>query len=1127
MISEMARDEVQMLLGVSTEIEKMDTKLKDLKNFLADAERRNITDQSVQAWVGELRDAMYEATNILDICQLKAMERGKIHGAGCQNPLLFCMRNPLHAHKIGSRMKRLNQRLEEIKKRSFDFGFINLNSYEDRTRRLTSSRRASRETSGELDKSSLVGEKIEEDTRNLVGRLTAQDRLTKTENNKITVFSIVGVGGIGKTTLAQNIYNHDIIQQEFQKRIWLSVNKNFTETELLRRVVIEAGGDHQSAGNVRTALEKALKNALNGKKTLLVMDDVWGHRAWEGMMATKPYHHVDELEPQDAWLLLKKQVCGIENDEAHVELLKDIGMKIVEKCDCLPLAVKVMGGLLRQKNTSRRDWENVLNDSMWSASQMPEELNNAVHLSYQDLHACLKPCFLHYSLLPKRTRFYVDDIVGMWISEGFVHGTSRDLEEIGKGYYEELIQRNLIEPDLTYTDQILCNMHDVVRSFAQYVARNEALVAQSSETDISEKFNSQKFIRLSILLVTEGSESHDLDWCSLQAQPSLRTLISVGRIEIKPGDSLLTFSNLRTLHVANSNFDALVGSLNQLKHLRYLCIDSTDTSRLPENISRMKFLQHISLNSCKSLSMLPASISKLQQLRYLDLSGTSIKYLHRGFDGLTCLRKLYGFPAYVDDGWCSLEELGPLSHLMELGISGLENVYSSTFATKVRLGEKVRLTFLKLECTGRLGDDGQLVKEEEEEGTSEKVQRQIEEVFDELCPPSSLEHLVINGYFGQRLPRWMMSTTDGPLQNLRILMMVNLACCTELPNRLCQLPCLEHLQITNAPTIKRVGSEFLQPNDHSHNNSHVGALFPRLSEMYFTELVEWEEWEWEEQVKAMPILEKLRLEKCMLRHVPAGLSFHAMALKILVVYDVQHLSSLENFTSLVHLEVFSNNDLERIINLPRLQKLVIVKCPKLKLLEDVPALQRLNLEDYNMETVPRYLQDVNPRHLLLDCSLSLLTCIAAGKSGPEWDKFSHVQQVKVYADDEGISRKRYVLYTTDPFRFETNISRSEIDRARMKRTWFPYSKTCPVEDECPVGRHASVADKHLPLCLRFRCNAYRHLVNWLCQTCLHCSEARDIASLSDQWTEASGYQAAWTYQTTYGRLQEQKGISSV
>jgi len=95
---------------------------------------------------------------------------------------------------------------------------------------------------------------------------------------------------------------------------------------------------------------------------------------------------------------------------------------------------------------------------------MPEELNYAIYLSYEDLSPSLKPCFLHYSLLPKSRVFFTDEIIGMWISEGFVHGTSCDLEEIGKEYYDELIQRNLIEPNLDYVGQVVCNMHDVVRA---------------------------------------------------------------------------------------------------------------------------------------------------------------------------------------------------------------------------------------------------------------------------------------------------------------------------------------------------------------------------------------------------------------------------------------------------------------------------------------------------------------------------------------------------------------------------------------------------------------------------------------------------------------------------------------
>ncbi|XP_066339342.1 disease resistance protein RGA2-like [Miscanthus floridulus] len=976
MLLEMAKEEVHLLLGVPDEIKKMGMKLGDLKRFLADADKRDISDQSVKSWVRELRNAMYDATNILDLCQLKAMEQGRSCDMGCFNPLLFCMRNPLHAHDIGNCIKSLNERLDDIEKRSKTFNFINLASYEDNTKKVESSLRARRETTGG-DELGVVGEKIEEDTRNLVDLLTKKDKNVH-EHKNVMVYAIVGVGGIGKTTLAKKIFNHDSIKQEFQKRIWLSVNQEFSDVDLLERAITGAEGNHQAPRNTKDTLEQSLKEAVEGCKTLLVMDDVWDHHAWEmvlepplinslargsrvlvttrhdtvarGMIAEVPYHHVDKLEEEDAWSLLKKQVVGNENnDEPKVDALKDIGTSIIAKCDGLPLAVKVIGGLLRQKNIRRSDWKNVLNDSTWSVSQMPEELNYAVYLSYQDLHPKLQSCFLHYALLPKSVLFGYDRIVAMWIGEGFVHGNSRDIEVLGKEYYDQLIARNLLEPDPRYVDNAVCNMHDVVRSFAQYLTRDEALIAHKTETGHTNNINPQNVIRLS--LKSKESESNELEWSSLQAHISLRTLILVGETKINPGDSLSSFPCLRTLHIEDGNFDALSESLVQLKHLRYLCLVGTDTSRLPEKIAKMKFLQCIDLSRCKSLMKLPVGIGKLQQLTYLSLGASGIKNIPRGFGGLTNLRKLWGFPAHVEGDWCSLEELGPLNQLMRLRIHGLENVSSSSFAIKARLGEKVHLSHLCLQCTsGR----NRWVKQEEHRLVKQEEQQQIEKVFDELCPPPCLENLEINGYFGQRLPKWMTSTPIVPLGCLRILFMEDLPYCTELPDSLCQLPSLEFLQIISAPAIKHVGPEFLLP----HHHEHPGALV--------------------------------------------------------------------NFGSDLKIQVDGCPSLERISNLPNLQNLVIIECPELQVLEGLPALHRLTLEDYDMKTLPGYLKDVNPRDLLLDCDVSLLASIAKGKSRPEWDKCSHIKQVRAYAndDDNNIRRKWYVKYTRDSFSLKTNISLS-------------------------------------------------------------------------------------------------------
>ena len=170
---------------------------------------------------------------------------------------------------------------------------------------------------------------------------------------------------------------------------------------------------------------------------------------------------------------------------------------------------------------------------------------------------------------------------------------------------------------------------------------------------------------------------------------------------------------------------------------------------------------------------LPGGIGKLRQLRYLSLLNSGINNIPRGFSGLTNLRVLKGFPAHVEGDWCSLEELGPLKQLMRLQIHGLENVSSSSFAIKARLGEKVCLSYLYLQCTSSSGGAHRLVKQEE--------QQHIEKVFDELCPPPCLENLEINGYFSQRLPKWMMSTAIVSLGNLWILVIEDLPYCTEIP----------------------------------------------------------------------------------------------------------------------------------------------------------------------------------------------------------------------------------------------------------------------------------------------------------------------------------------------------------
>uniref|UniRef100_A0A8R7PYM5 Disease resistance protein RGA3 n=1 Tax=Triticum urartu TaxID=4572 RepID=A0A8R7PYM5_TRIUA len=826
MLTEMAKEEVAMLIGVSDGIRDLSIKLGDLKNFLADADRRNITDDSVQGWVGELKRAMYLATDIVDLCQLKAMEQRPSKNMGCLNPLLFCMRNPLHSHDIGTRIKALNKELDSICERGNKFKFAKLEVYQDMkmTRSLAEVL---------LERSGIVGEKIEEDTRALVEVLTSEEGSDKTGRHMVV--AIIGVGGIGKTTLGKKVFNDEAIKGKFTKKIWLSITQDFTDVELLSTTITAAGGDQPGGGGTRdrALLVDALKNAIEDKKFFLVLDDMWGADAWNKLLMT-PFgyggpgsrvlittrseivarnmkaahcHHVDKLGREDAWSLLKNQVLTTEENGHEVDVLKEIGLQIVEKCDGLPLAIKVMGGLLCSKEKSRFAWEDVLNDDIWSVSPMSDELNYAIYLSYKDLPSCLKQCFLHFSLKPKKFVLSVREIVSMWICEGLLQGGSTSLEEEGKRNYKELILRNIIEIDPSFPSQLICNMHDVIRSFAQFMARDETLVAHNGVT-ARENLKSSNFLRLSI--ETKGVGTDEFEWIYLREQKLLRSLILNGNLKSQPGDSLTMFPSLRLLHIDSANIAALVESMYQLKHLRYLALKRTDISRLPENIYEMKFLQHISLEGCESFLKLPDSIIKLQGLRYLDMDDTRVSSIPRGFRALTNLSALCGFPAYTDGDWCSLEELGSLSHLNELSLESLENVSSALLAAKARVNAKKQLIYLGLRCGGRVGDG--LVQGE----VSDSEKKIIEAVFDVLCPQPCIEHIKIKGYFGRRLPGLMACTAMVPLEGLKILALEHLPCCTQLPDGLCRLPYLEWIKVEGAPVIKSVGLEFVQHHNQLH-----------------------------------------------------------------------------------------------------------------------------------------------------------------------------------------------------------------------------------------------------------------------------------------------------------------------
>ncbi|KAJ4806693.1 Disease resistance protein (CC-NBS-LRR) [Rhynchospora pubera] len=369
LVTKMMSDEVGMLLGIPGEIEKLGETVRDIQCVLSDAERKRNKNSAVERWLMQLKDVMYDADDLMDLCQIKAEDRRARYNHpscskfGCGINLLSCFHNPVFAHEVGKKIKELNSRLDKIAKKKSDLGLIELQHVVGQGQSNVNWRRSdiSLKTDSSVILADIVGDKIEEDTELLVKWLTTEE-MSVEENVK--VFAVIGMAGIGKTTLAKMVFNETRIQEEFHLKIWACVSKDLKGVDLLKCIIREAGGRHDVAEE-RSELVPMLERLVRDKKFLLVLDDVWpesqnvwgellrcamigGARGSRLLITTRDgnvarfmnattTHYVEKLSDEDAWSLIIKQVAI---DQIESEILNDVGLKLVKKCDGLPVATR-------------------------------------------------------------------------------------------------------------------------------------------------------------------------------------------------------------------------------------------------------------------------------------------------------------------------------------------------------------------------------------------------------------------------------------------------------------------------------------------------------------------------------------------------------------------------------------------------------------------------------------------------------------------------------------------------------------------------------------------------------------------------------------------------------------------
>ncbi|KAF7154800.1 hypothetical protein RHSIM_Rhsim01G0057600 [Rhododendron simsii] len=893
---------------IGTKLTKWSSMLAQVHAVVADAEEKQIMDRSVNLWLSDLEDLSYDMDDVLDEFATEALRR-KVTRASTSKvraliPNCCTSFNPsmlVSEFRMRSEMNEITTRLQDLFNRRKGLGLKNIaaGGYGQASQRQP--------TSPLIIEPCLYGR--DNDKKKIIELLMSE----QSGSNKVGVVPIVGMGGVGKTTLAQMVYNDGMVDEHFETKAWVSVSEVFDivgVTKAILEFVTKKAFEFKALAQVQDELKKALA----GKKFLVVLDDVWNedHSDWSSlkspfndgaqgskvivttrsrdvasiMAGTNKYHFLTELSEDDCWSVFAQHAFEDRSVDANPNLVS-IGQKIIKKCKGLPLAARTLGGLLRCKLTED-EWEGILNSKIWELSEERSHILSALRLSYYHLPSHLKKCFAYCSILPKDYEFEEEELVLLWMVEGLIPKQTgqRKLEDLGCEYFQELVSRSFFQPSRSSE---LFVMHDLINDLAQFFARKTCF---RLEDKLKENEGDESISKARHSSYTRGDHDGIKKFEAFKRAKNLRTFLPCGSryqdasslTSDVPLRLLLGLKRLRVLSLRRYHIGKLSNSIGDLKHVRYLDLSCALILMLPESIGTLYNLQTLILRYCKNLKELPANTSDLISLRHLDITGAnSLQELPPKIGKLTSLQTLSNF---IVGNKSTIAELGNLIYLRgKLSISGLENVADALDAGRANLKDKQDLNLLSMEWSN--------ISNNSRNGNVES------RVIDMLEPHKKLKELSINGYGGFTFPNWVGNSL---FSNMVCLKFQNCEKCTSLPP-LGQLPSLAKLYIRGMKAVCNVGLEFYglgRPNP-----------FPALEILTFDNMSEWKEWTpfgVEEGAQAFARLSKLSVKRCpklsheLPRNLPRLRNLYIEECPVLVVAWIPSPTELNEVRNTLHFD---------------------------------------------------------------------------------------------------------------------------------------------------------------------------------------------------------------------------------
>ncbi|XP_031372810.1 putative disease resistance protein RGA4 [Punica granatum] len=824
--------EIGLTCGVKRELQKLQGTVSAIAAMLREAEKRRIEAEDVKDWLQKLKVVVYDADDLLDDFSTEALRRQRVVG-GVKRVLnevrifLSSSNQLVYASMMAHRVKEIREKIDAIKSDRSDFK-VEGNDGNNTLGNLVENQPRP-ETHPYKRERYVVGR--DEDIKEVIEFLLNPDF----EEN-VSILPIVGIGGLGKTTLARQVFNNDSIKEYFSVKLWVCVSTNFDAEEIMRKIVRESTPGKEDLKGAELA--KKLGEELDGKKFLLVLDDVWNdnrskwldlegslmngakgskilvttrHLSVAKAMTPTTCHELRGL-PEDQSLDLLMRMAGKQEYEWKTHNLEEIAKEILKKCAGVPLAIRTIGRLLVSLGNTEEVWLSFNNNELSRIDQDEGDIMPSLRLSYDFLPSHLKQCFAYCCLFPKDYELDPSELIHLWMAQGFIKplgNRKTQLEEVSHDYFMELLSRSFfqdIEEDLD-GNIWRCKMHDLMHELAQSVARDNCFTIDSSH----EK------------KLPEGARhvsTDDLDVLKSRFEKDRRIrslLFTNERNFTNIYLDVSCFRILRALRIREACLNEISGSIGKLKHMRSLDLSGNAFQYLPNSISGLCNLETLNLGDCKRLKRLPRGLTKLVNLRQLDVSGCDeLTHMPRGIGKLTNLQMLGEFKVGKDsirDAAAGLNELSKLTGLRkELTIRHLERSVPSGLEASFPI-EKLALQSLNL-----IWDP-------------EKATEADAEVLERLRPHPDLKKLRIFGYSGVQPSSWISQ-----LHKLVEISFYSCDNCVRLPP-LDQLPSLKRiylLELRNLQWIELSESESGTPQSNS---------FPSLQFIQAGDLPKFRGWE--------------------------------------------------------------------------------------------------------------------------------------------------------------------------------------------------------------------------------------------------------------------------------------------